>query len=152
MNILKKLFASTILVCGFGASVAAHAVDEHSTPAVQGYDVVSYQAAKRPVRGNGNFIANFEGAVYQFSSKENQSTFEKNPEKYVPAYNGYCAFGVSVGKKFIGDPEVWRVVDGQLYLNLDAGIQDLWFKDIPGNINKADKKWRSIENKRASAL
>jgi hypothetical protein len=46
-----------------------------------------------------------------------------NPEKYVPAYGGYCAFGISVGKKFIGDPEVWRIVDGRLYLNLDTGIQ-----------------------------
>ena len=54
-------------------------------------------------------VAVHDGATYQFSSKSNKEIFEANPEKYVPAYNGYCAFGVSVGKKFIGDPEVWRV-------------------------------------------
>jgi len=45
------------------------------------------------------------------------------PEKYAPAFGGYCVFGVSVGKKFVGDPEVWRLVDGKLFLNLDVNIQ-----------------------------
>lgn len=134
-------------------SMSAVAGDySHSTPAVQGYDVVSYQTAKRPVRGNGHFVAVHKGATYQFSSKSNLAKFEKNPEKYVPAYGGYCAFGVSVSKKFVGDPEVWRVVDGKLYLNLDAGIQSEWLKDVPGRIQTADAKWKKIENKSPSSL
>ena len=70
----------------------------------------------------------------------------------MPAYNGYCAFGVSVGKKFIGDPEVWRVVDNRLYLNLDANIQDDWLKDVPGRIKTANSKWKDIENVSPAAL
>ena len=72
--------------------------------------------------------------------------------KYVPAYGGYCAFGASVGKKFIGDPEVWRVVDGTLYLNLDTGIQEAWLKDVPGRIKTANAKWKVIKNKSPSSL
>ena len=79
-------------------------------------------------------------------------TFKSNPEKYVPAYNGYCAFGVSVGKKFIGDPEVWRVVDGKTYLNLDAGIQSEWVKDVPGRIKTANGKWADIKNADPASL
>ncbi len=134
-------------------SVAATAADyTHSTPAVQGYDVVSYQAGKRPVRGNGNFVSTHKGATYQFSSQANLEKFEANPEKYAPAYGGYCAFGASVGKKFIGDPEVWRVVDGTLYLNLDTGIQAEWLKDVPGRIKTADAKWKKIKNKSPASL
>ncbi len=124
----------------------------HSTPAVQGYDVVSYHTGKRPLRGNGNYVSSYDGATYQFSSKGNLEIFENNPDKYVPAYGGYCAFGVSVGKKFIGDPEVWRVVDGTLYLNLDAGIQSEWLKDVPGRIEAADTKWKKIKNKSPMSL
>lgn len=150
---MKSIRTTAIaLFTALGLGFSAQAAEEHSTPAVQGYDVVSYQTAKRPVRGNGNYVANYEGATYLFSSKENQSAFKANPARYIPAYNGYCAFGVSVGKKFIGDPEVWRVIDDRLYLNLDAGIQDLWFEDIPGNIRKADRKWSSISDKPVSAL
>lgn len=150
MNI-KKFLAPVLmlLTLSFGATAKDYA---HSTPAVQGYDVVSYQTGKRPLRGNGNFTSIYQGATYQFSSKANLATFESNPEKYVPAYGGYCAFGVSVGKKFIGDPEVWRVVDGTLYLNLDAGIQDQWLKDVPGRIKTANTKWNKIKNKSPASL
>ena len=136
----------------FFASAAMAADYSHSTPAVQGYDVVTYHTAKRPLRGNGNFVTAYKGATYQFSSKENLETFQANPEKYVPAYNGYCAFGVSVGKKFIGDPEVWRVIDGKTYLNLDAGIQNEWLKDVPGRIETANGTWKKIKNKNPASL
>ena len=144
---LFALFASLFL------AAAAQAADyTHSTPAVQGYDVVTYHTDKRPLRGNGHFVATHEGATYLFSSQENLKTFEANPEKYVPAYNGYCAFGVSVGKKFVGDPEVYRVVDGKTYLNLDASIQGEWLKDVPGRIRSADKQWGKIKAVSPAAL
>ena len=141
------------LVALFGFAGTAMAADyTNSTPAVQGYDVVSYQTGKRPVRGNGHFVSVYDGATYQFSSADNQKLFESNPEKYAPAYGGFCAFGASVGKKFIGDPEVWRVVDGKLYLNLDTSIQSQWLKDVPGRIKSADANWRKIENKDPASL
>jgi len=124
----------------------------HSTPAVQGYDVVSYHTAKRPLRGSGHLVTSYKGATYMFSSVENLETFKSDPEKYVPAYNGYCAFGVALGKKFIGDPEIWRVVDGTLYLNLDANIQDRWLEDVPGQIKTADTNWKTIATKSPESL
>lgn len=150
MNI-KQLFLTMVAVITFSTSAVA-GKHNHSTPAVQGYDVVSYQVGKRPVRGNGNFVSTHNGATYQFSSQANLKTFEKNPEKYVPAYGGYCAFGASVGKKFIGDPEVWRVVNGKLYLNLDTGIQAEWLKDVPGRIKTANAKWENIKDKSPASL
>ena len=150
MNIKQFLIA---IVASLTISTGAMAGDyTNSTPAVQGYDVVSYQTGKRPIRGNGNFVSTYKGATYQFSSKANLDMFEDNPGKYAPAYGGYCAFGVSVGKKFIGDPEVWRVVDGTLYLNLDTGIQSEWLKDVPGRIKTADAKWQKIKNKSPASL
>ncbi len=110
MKLKTHLIVVATLIGLAGNAMAAEFT--HSAPAVQGYDVVSYQTGKRPIRGNGNFVAIHDGATYLFSSSANQRVFEKNPERYVPAYGGYCAFGVSVGKKFIGDPEVWRIVDG----------------------------------------
>jgi len=119
---------------------------------VQGYDLVSYQTMGKPTRGNGHNVAEHDGISYQFSSAENKAAFEANPAKYLPAYGGYCAFGASVGKKFNGDPNVWKVVDGTLYLNLDKDIQKKWNEDIPGNISKADTNWVKIKDVPASKL
>ena len=90
--------------------------------------------------------------TYLFINEGNRKNFERNPSKYVPAYGGYCAFGASVGKKFVGDPEVWRVVNGRLYLNLDTKIQEEWVKDVPGNILKADARWTEIRDKDPASL
>ena len=148
-----KTGLTTLLFAAIIFNVGALAADStHSTPAVQGYDVVTYHTGKRPIRGNGNFTADHDGATYLFSTRQNMQTFIDEPEKYVPAYNGYCAFGVSVGKKFIGDPEVWRVIDGRTYLNLDVGIQEQWLKDTAGRIKSADTRWAKIKNKSPASL
>ncbi len=132
-------------------SVQATSITD-SVTAIGGYDVVSYHTDKRPLRGNGHYLAVHDEVTYLFSSQKNQATFEANPAKYVPAFGGYCAFGASVGKKFVGDPEVWRLVDNKLYLNLDVEIQSQWLKDVPGRIKTAEAKWRKIKNVPAAEL
>ena len=57
-----------------------------------------------------------------------------------------------MGKKFVADPEVWRIVEGKLYLNLDKGIQQKWEKDIPGYIKKGDSNWVTMKDKKPSDL
>lgn len=151
MQLKTILLSALIAFTGLNGNVMA-ADFTHSTPAVQGYDVVTYHTGKRPLRGNGNYVATHDGATYQFSSAENLKIFQASPSKYVPAFNGYCAFGVSVGKKFIGDPEVWRVIGGKTYLNLDAGIQSEWLKDVPGRIKTANGKWAAIKNADPASL
>ena len=85
-----------------------------------------------------------EGAKWQFSSAANRDLFAADPGKYAPQYGGYCAFGVSEGHKAKVDPSVWKIVDGKLYLNYDAGVGNEWRKDIPGRIAKADKNWPKV--------
>jgi len=145
-------FGISLLAIFLLSTTAMAGNDFNSTPAVQGYDVVSYQNAKRPVRGNGNFVAEYNGAVYLFSNKENQKMFSNNPERYAPAYGGFCAYGISLRKKFIGDPEVWRVTKNKLYLNLDTNIQAQWLKDVPGHIKTANTQWKNVRNKSYASL
>ena len=144
---MKSLqLVAVALVALLSSQMLLAANTANSVLGIQGYDPVSYHNGKRPIRGNGHFVATHDEVTYQFANAENKALFEKSPQKYVPAYGGYCAFGVSVGKKFIGDPEVWRLVDGKVYLNLDANIQDDWLKDVPGKIKKGDEQWRRIKD------
>jgi hypothetical protein len=45
------------------------------------------------------------------------------------------------------DPFQWTIVEGKLYLNLNASVQDRWRKDIPGNIEKGDRNWPRVLGK-----
>ena len=164
-NIIKKCAAVFTLVSLLFVSVVTNAQagmqktsSDHtagvanSIVGVQGYDLVSYRTGEKPQRGNGNHIVEHHGITYQFVNEKNKKKFAKNPHKYLPAYGGYCAYGVAVGKKFVGDPDVWKIVDSRLYLNLDTKIQGIWNKDISGNIVKAETNWPKIKGKKASDL
>lgn len=145
-------WARTLLVA-FGLGVAAligqnaKAAEEVNIVggyAVHGYDVVAYFTEGEPTPGKDEFTAEHEGATYRFASAENRDAFQADPAKYAPQYGGYCAFGTAQGRKFDGDPNAWKIVDGKLYLNLNKKVQDIWLKDVPGYVRGADHNWPLI--------
>jgi YHS domain-containing protein len=157
--ITRKLLAVAALGLSLlGTAIApgaAFAVDEQNVSkggtlagaglAAHGYDVVSFFSGQ-PVVGNDKFALAHNGAAYRFASQANLDTFKAAPAKYEPAFGGYCAYGAALGKKFDGDPRFWKVVDGKLYLNLNADIQAKWSEDVSGNLKKAEENWTKIKS------
>ena len=144
----RVLAAAFILACA--APLAAHAAAPEiftglvKGVAVGGYDPVAYFTAHKPVMGKGDISYAWKGATWRFASEKNRDAFKADPEKYAPQYGGYCAYAVSQGATAKGDPKVWTVVDGKLYLNLSPGVQKRWENDIPGYIKAADKNWPDV--------
>jgi len=99
-----------------------------------------------------NGTKTYNGGTYLFANKENKEKSMDNPEKYAPQFGGYCAYGVSVGKKFYSDPNIWKIVGDKLYLNLGKNTQKKWNEDISGHITKADSNWMKIEHKAPAEL
>ena len=118
-----------------------------SSLAVGGYDAVAYFKENRPVQGKAEFSTQYKGATWQFSSADNLAAFKANPTAYAPQYGGYCAWAVSQGYTASGDPLVWNIVKGRLFLNYDKSVQATWSKDIPGHIASADKNWPGVLDK-----
>ena len=113
---------------------------------MHGHDVVAYFTGGAPRLGTAAFAHVFDGATYRFASQANLDAFKADPAKYAPAYGGFCAYGVEVGKKFDGDPRFWEVVDGRLYLNLNRDSQAKWLEDVPGNLTDANANWAAIRS------
>jgi len=110
------------------------------TLAVSGYDVVSYFVGDGvPVVGNEDLTVRYEGFDYRFASEENANAFIEEPGKYAPAYGGYCAWAIAANDALApGDPEIYEIVDGTLYLNFSTDVQGRWQADIPGFIEAGD--------------
>ncbi len=121
-----------------------YAVFEKDGVAIAGADPVAYFTAGEYTPGSDEFTHDWEGATWQFASAENRDLFAADPEQYAPEYGGFCAWAVSQGNTAPIDPTAWKIVDNKLYLNYDAGIQERWAKDIPGNIAKADENWPGV--------
>jgi hypothetical protein len=115
--------------------------------ALRGYDPVAYFTDNKPVMGDFTITAEHNGATYRFVSEEHKALFAKQPAKYLPQYGGFCAFGTAQGYKVDGDPNVWKIVDNKLYLNLAPPVAERWLEDVPGHIKSADRNWRSIKGK-----
>lgn len=130
-----------LLLAGFGGSVVGQSAPDNV--AIKGYDTVAYFTANKALRGNESFSFPWHGMTWHFLSKENRDLFAASPEKYAPQYDGYCAWAMTESRKAITDPEVWRIVDGKLYLNCSKEAYEKWSRDIPGNIKKADEIWRT---------
>jgi len=114
--------------------------------ALKGHDPVAYFEQGVPTPGTADYSASHGGATYQFASAANRDLFVADPDKYAPAYGGYCAFGTTMKMKIPGDPQAWKIVDGQLYINSSPQVQTRWSEDIPGNIHKADTVWPQIQD------
>ena len=119
---------------------------------LHGYDPVAYFTQDAAVKGKPSITARHDGVTYQFSSPEHRDMFEANPARYVPAYGGHCAMGAAMGLKLDVKPELFRVVDDKLYLNVHEKAQKRWLSDVPGHIETADAKWIEIRDVPASEL
>jgi YHS domain-containing protein len=148
---LKGLLAAAAIaltVAGVAPSAAAREAEIYtpllSNLALSGYDAVAYFDQGRPVMGLAQFETEWKGAKFRFASAAHLARFKANPVAYAPQYGGYCAWAVSQGHRAKGDPKVWKLVGGKLYLNYDAAVQQRWTQDIPGNISRADSNWPRV--------
>jgi YHS domain-containing protein len=103
-----------------------------------------------PQPGSAAITADYNGATFAFATEAHRDTFLANPAAYAPQYDGHCAYGVAQGGKVPGNPTLWRIVDGKLYLNITKNVVGFWEEDIPGNLKKSTKNWSGLEPAKAS--
>jgi YHS domain-containing protein len=117
--------------------------------AIEGYDPVSY-FQNGPVEGKGNIQLVHKGITYYFSSEENKNLFGKSPEKYEPAYGGWCAYAIANGTKMDPDPETYLIQDGKVHLFYNGFFNNTkpkWEKEPDTIKKKADGEWNKMVSK-----
>ena len=112
----------------FSLSATAADLNVKKGLALEGYDPVSY-FANGPVEGKKSITATHQGATYRFATSANRDKFKAAPDKYAPAYGGWCAWAVYEGSLYKVDPKAYRIADGRLLL---------FYKGFLGNTLK---KW-----------
>jgi YHS domain-containing protein len=115
--------------------------------AIRGYDPVAYFRNGGPRLGKPEFSVQHGGATWRFASAEHKALFEADPERYLPAYGGFCAYGTSRGYLVKIEPEAWSIVNGRLYLNYDPGVRKTWLRDTNGYIERASANWPRLTAK-----
>lgn len=157
MKTLTSLIAIATLSGTMLAATAALAVDEYNTStgttvdgqgvALRGNDSVALFTGLDVTPGHAKYTVVNDNVAYYFSSEESMKKFSADPDAYKPQYGGFCAFGVAKGLKLDGSPRFADVVDGKLYLFLNAGVFEAYMKDKEGTIAKAEANWPGMEHR-----
>ncbi len=165
---MNRMFsvASIVLAAGAGAaaiSVAGQPAGNQQTqeaPAitaytihlgVSGYSPVSYLARNRAEPGSPLHRAEHAGVTYFFTDASQVKAFKADPDRYLPAYGGYCAFGCSVDSKFVPDPTSFEIIGGRTHLflkNEEVDARQLWRDaDEREARSKADAFWKAATSR-----
>lgn len=96
---------------------------------IEGYCPVAYFVADGPLKGSPEFTSTHEEKTYYLVSAEAKKVFDAEPAKFVPAFGGACAFGMSIKESFSVDPTNYKIVNDRLFLFLKNDETDalaLW--------------------------
>jgi YHS domain-containing protein len=152
------------LVCA-AAQAAAQCTKCVDGVVLGGFDVVNYftSPGAAGVAGSTLFTSTLQNYTYHFSSAANKATFDASPSKYVPAWGGFCAWGIAregcdnnpspdcepnwpwkVG--FMGPPagpdDGCAVVSGRLMCAINKDFLQKFQGLGAGGISDADTRWK----------
>ena len=142
----KIVFAAALLLATHAAFAQKSEIFAPKGKAIKGYDVVAFFKDAKPVEGADSLTYHYKDADWLFASRANLEAFKAAPDKYVPQYGGYCAFGTSEGHKAPTEAETWTIVDKKLYFNYNMKVKNNWSKKREELIEKADTQWPLIKD------
>lgn len=143
----KLLFPIVVLLSGLVFSQSLQNINHKNGIANYRYDVVSYFSGK-PQEGSSNNIVKYMGADYYFANPQNKAAFQKDPNKYLPQYGGYCAFAMAdSNEKVEVNPKTYKIINGKLYLFYNKFFTNTltsWNKDEKNLLIKAFGNWEKF--------
>jgi YHS domain-containing protein len=151
----RFVFVAVLLFVAMGLALAPTQVSAQTKPLVNadtngvglhGYDPVAYFTDGKAVKGDPQYHSKYDGATYYFQSADDKAAFDKEPQRYVPQYGGYCAMAMTMGKLEDGDPNYFFVYDGKLFLQRNEKAHMMFSKDPEGNRKKADENWSRLQS------
>ena len=112
---------------------------------VEGYDLVGYFEVGKAERGYRKHEVEHGGVVYYFMNTDRAGKFKESPEKYLPEYEGRCAYSMANGMEIEGDPKFFEIEGGKLYMFANKRAQDQWNKDKEDYIKRGNEHWGKMK-------
>jgi len=148
---LPKSVPASLVVCvlalaligtpALGASIALVSKTFFGGVAIDGYDPTAYFDAGEPAKGKRAHQLRWRDAKWRFASEDGAARFKAQPEVYAPRFGGYCTRAMAEDKVVDGDPKVWRLYQGRLYLFYAEPGADLFDQDPDAMIAAAEAVW-----------
>lgn len=144
----KKLPIALLFISFLALSQESEINIDKNNTAINGYDLITYYTESEPVQGLRSIRSEYKGATYYFTTQKNKKLFDKNPEKYLPEYGGWCAYAMGAsGNRVAINPQYYSIENDKLYLFYKKGVTNTlkrWKKDPEKLKEKADSNWSEL--------
>jgi len=140
---LAAVGAALLLAPGASAQRSLDAWNLDEGLALRGYDPVAYFPEGGGVAAKGSAARSLthEGVTYHFGSDANRSLFEKDPDRYEPAYGAWCAWAMAHDSLVDPDPEAYTILNDTLFVFVNDEKRDDWLKNVEDFLPRADQHW-----------
>ena len=132
---------SALAVPEVAESVRPFVIDPETGVAMEGYDPVGYFTEGKPMKGDKNFFAEYQGAMFLFASAENRDLFVAEPQRFAPAYGGYCTQTVASGALTPASPLNWTIHGDRLFLTRSPEANEAFQSARKEAITAGDRYW-----------
>jgi hypothetical protein len=112
--------------------------------AIEGFDPVAYFIDETATVGRPDFELRYRGAIWRFHNPGNRAVFVENPGEYEPRFGGYDPVAVGRGAPTPGNPEIWLILGGKLYLFYDPRTRDEFRSDPRRLLMQAEARWPNV--------
>ncbi len=86
------------------------------TVQIRGYDTTAYFQAGRPATGQAGNTVKWNGGTWHFRTPQEAAVFTSAPSSFTPRFGAYCTGGLSQQHVVNGNPTIWRLYKGRLYM------------------------------------
>ncbi len=153
---LRTLPALLLALSLLAVSAVTHAAEPVSksrwrSVAIDGHDTVAYHEIQREPQaraeeGEKPYAVEYKGATWYFLSADHAERFAAEPEKFAPAYNGFCANALSLGEGLVKtDGTHWEILGDKLFLFYAGKGRERWMDGGWEEYKKAaDEAWVAL--------
>ena len=108
---------------------------------LKGADVVAYFTEGAWRQGSAAHRSQYQGVDFWFANAGHKAQFDREPQRWLPQYGGYCANGIAYAIPWGGNADTWKMIDGKLYIFGGALSKQGFELDEKANLALADKYW-----------
>ena len=139
------LAAFVLLALAASANADSHFpriwMDQSSGYAIGGYDPVEYFVHAKALRPDGGVEAFWGGVSWKFRNIGNKQAFLAHPEIYAPRFGGADAYLMAKHKQVLGNPTLFDVYEGRLYLFYNGLSLSRWRQHRAAYVIHAKQAW-----------
>lgn len=121
--------------------IPKHWSDPATGFALGGYDPIAYFEQGEPRPGREEYEVYWHGTSWRFATIGNMRIFKQAPSIYAPHYAGYDPYALSNNILAEGEPVIWSVTNGKLYIFQNEVNKYLWTERHSKLMPDAEANW-----------